>query len=280
MILRAAAIHRDTDPVMIKRILCVILVFAISFSLCACGTSSYGVKTEKVLVEQEYSMAFRNNDPIIYYVVAAIKVLAAEGRVAELSTKWFGSRDAISFEEDINALNDLAVPENRTFTIGVDINSFPLVYVSNGTYWGFDIEMAIAVADRLGWVLREQTIEKENVYDELASGNIDCAWGGIALNEKEIKEEKYVTYGPYIHNDIVIASRDGSIIGSLKGKTLAMPATPEATAALETAPGDLRKLANVIRLVGGTTDCFNHLYSGQCDVILTDTCAIQYYNCH
>ena len=263
-----------------KRFICLFLIPLLCLSFAGCGASSYGVKQEKVLVEQDYSLAFRNNDPIVYYVAAAIQVLAAEGKVGELSTKWFGSRDAVSFEEDASALDNLAVPENRTFVIGVDINSFPMVYMSNGTYWGFDIELAIAVADRLGWVLKEQTIEKENVYNELASGNIDCAWGGIALDAKEIADKKYTQYGPYIHNDIVIASREGSIVGSLKGKTLAMPSTPEATAALESSPRDLKKLSNVLRLVGGTTDCFNYLYSGQCDVILTDTCAIRYYNCH
>ncbi|MDO5444451.1 MAG: transporter substrate-binding domain-containing protein [Eubacteriales bacterium] len=264
---------------MAKKLISIALVCCLAVSLCACGASTYGVKTEKVLVEQDYSLAFRNNDPIIYYVVAAIKVLSAEGKVDELSAKWFGSR-AVQFESDVHALDDLAVPPNRTFTIGVDINSFPLVYISNDTYWGFDIELAIAVADKLGWVLREQTIEKENVYNELASGNIDCAWGGIALDPKEVEAEQYAVYGPYIHNDIVIASRDGAIVGSLKGKTLSMPSTPEARQALETIPNEVKKLKNVIRLVGGTTDCFNSLYSGSCDLILTDTCAIQYFNCH
>ena len=263
-----------------KKFLCFVLLAAICLSLAACGSSGYGVKTEKVLVEQDYGLAFRTNDPTIYYVVAAIKVLTAEGKTAELSTKWFGSRDAISFEEDTTALDNLAVPVNKTFTIGVDINSFPMVYISNGTYWGFDIEMAIAVADRLGWVLREQTIEKENVYDELASGNIDCAWGGIPLNQKEIDDEKYVAYGPYIHNDIVIASRQGSIIGSFRNKTLAIPSTPESREALDLYPRDMKKFSNIIRLVGGTTDCFEYLYSGKSDMILTDTTAILYYNSH
>lgn len=265
---------------MTKRLTALVIAVCMCFALCACGTGTYGVKTEKVLVEQDYGLAFRVNDPIIYYVVAALKVLASEGKIAELSTKWFGSRDAVSFEEEAGALDNLAVPEGKTFTIGVDINSFPLVYISNGTYWGFDIELAIAVANRLGWTLREQQIEKENIYDELASGNIDCAWGGIALNQKEIDSEKYVSYGPYIHNDIVIASRDGAIIGSFRGKTLAIPSTPEAREALETVPGDAKRFSNIIRLVGGTTDCFSYLYSGKCDMILTDTCAILYYNCH
>ena len=261
------------------RILCLLLVLALAFTAAGCGSSGYGVKTTQTLVEQDYSLAFRVNDPTVYYVSAAIQVLAAQGKVDELATKWFGSH-AVSFEKNASALDNLAVPENKTFIIGVDVNSFPLVYISNGIYWGFDIELAIAVTDLLGWTLKEQQIEKENVYNELASGNIDCAWGGIALDQSEIDAEKYVQIGPYLHSDIVIAARDGAIVGNLKGKTLAMPSTTEALAALNTNPKLVNRLGNVIRLVGGTTECFTYLYSGQCDAILTDTAALLYYNSH
>ena len=265
---------------MLRKLLCILLVMCLSLSLAACGGSAYGVKAIQTLVEQEYSLAFRNNDPIIYYVVAAIQVLAAQGKVDELSTKWFGAR-IIDFEKNAAALDNLAVPENKTFIIGVDVNSFPFVYQSNGTLWGFDIELAIAVTELLGWTLKEQSIEKEKVYDELASGNIDCAWGGIALDASDVANKRFAVYGPYVSNQIVIAARSGSMTGSrLKGKTLAMPSTTEALNALNTNKRLADRLGNVIRLVGGTTECFNYLYTGRCDAILTDSTAVQYYNCH
>ena len=258
------------------------LLICVSFSICACGGSTYGVSAIETLVEQEYGLAFRNDDPIYFYVTAAIQVLAAEGKVDELATKWLGSR-AVEFDADINALDIYAVPQGKTFIIGVDVNSFPFVYLSNDTYWGFDIELAQATADKLGWTLKAISIEKENIYDELYSGNIDCAWGGVAINTKEVDDKKYIEYGPYIYNDIVIAARDKGSIGSasqLKNKTLAMPSTTEAREALESDPKIVKRLGNIIRLVGGTTECFNYLYSGSCDAILTDSTAIQYYNCH
>ena len=263
-----------------KRWLCLLLVLCLSLPLFGCGGgTSYGVKAVQTLVEQQYSLAFRNNDPTIYYVVAAIKVLAAQGKVDELATKWLGGK-LINFEKDAAALDDLLVPKDKTFIIGVDVNSFPFVYSSNGTLWGFDIELAIAVTDLLGWTLKEQVIEKEKVYDELASGNIDCAWGGIALDEKEVASGIYARYGPYISNQIVIATRDSSIGSNMKGKTLAMPSTTEAMNALNSDSRLASRLGNVIRLVGGTMECFNYLYSGKCDAILTDSTAILYYNCH
>ena len=33
-------------------------------------------------------------------------------------------------------------------------------------------------------------------------------------------------------------------------------------------------------LAGGTTECFEYLFAGRCDAVLTDTTAIAYINCH
>ena len=265
-----------------KRTLCILLVLCVALSCAACGGGSYGVREIQTLVEQEYSLAFRTGDPLALYVVAAIEVLNAEGRVNELAIKWFGDR-VVDFGIDSGALERLEMPEPRDFIIGLDINSFPMAYMSNGEYWGFDVELAIAVCERLGWTLKMQAIEKENVYIELSSGNIDCAWGGVALDEKELESGLYVEYGPYIHNDIIVVARNGTLIWNklmLTGKIMAMPSTPEARAALESDEKLAKRLSQITRLAGGTTECFEYLYSGRCDAVLTDSTALLYYNSH
>ena len=268
-----------------KRTICILLALALALGCAACGSRGgrYGVKTVTTLVEQDYSLAFRVGDPTQDYVDAALKVLNARGRVDELANKWFGSR-IIRFERDEQALEKLEEqPAPRDFIIGVDVNSCPMAYLSNGEFWGFDVELAMAVAELLGWNLKIQTIEKENVYIELSSGNIDCAWGGVALNDKEVEEGKYSEYGPYVHNDIVIAARGGSFIYNklmLAGKSLAMCSTAEAMDALNSDEGIARRLGQTTRLAGGTIECFSYLFSGKCDVVLADTMAIYYFNCH
>lgn len=252
------------------------------FSLCGCGSSEYGVSVVETLDSQDYYLAFRNDDNVYYYVTGAIQVLAAQGKVGELSAKWLGGSSEVDFKADATALDNLPAPEPRTLLIGVDIDSFPFVYIDSatGSYWGFDIQLSQAVCEYLGWDLKALTIKKENVYNELASGNIDVAWGGIALKDKEIDEGKYTVYGPYIHNDIVVATRSGSLMTSLSGKTMTMPSTTEAMEALQSDKKLLSKLGNVVRLQGGTTECFTYLYSNKCDAVLTDSTAIKYYNCH
>ncbi len=268
-----------------KKSICILLALVMLLGCTACGSRGgrSGVSTVATLVEQDYSLAFRNGDPTRDYVDAAIKVLNAQGRVDELATKWFGSR-IVRFERDAQALEKLEEePARRDLIIGVDVNSFPMAYLSNGEFWGFDVELAMAVADLLGWNLKIQTIEKEDVYIELSSGNIDCAWGGIALDDKEVEDGLYSEYGPYMHNDIVIAVRGGSFIYNklmLTGKSLAMCSTAEAMDALNSDPGLAKRMGQTTRLASGTTECFSYLFTGKCDAVLADTAAIYYFNCH
>ncbi len=263
-----------------------LLVLVLCLNLAACGRqggSAYGVRTIETLVEQEYSLAFRLNDPTADFVIAALEELSAEGKVDELSVKWFGSR-LIDFDANADALEKVT-EENypREFIIGVDINSFPMAYVSNETYWGYDVELAIATAEKLGWDLKIQPIEKENVYVELSSGNIDCAWGGVALDPEEVQQGLYLRYGPYVKNDIVVATRNGTMLFNklmLQGKSMAMCSTTEAMDALKKDARLERRLGQIMRLAGGTTQCFEYLFAGRCDAVLTDTTAIAYINCH
>ncbi|MBR0354332.1 MAG: transporter substrate-binding domain-containing protein [Oscillospiraceae bacterium] len=267
----------------IRQILCLLLALLMLAALAACGnTQSYRVSNALTLVEQQYSLAFRNDDPIADYVTAALEELSAEGRIDELSRKWFGGV-VVDFPKKEGALAALEVPAAHTLLMGVDINSFPMAYMQSGNYWGFDVELAGFVCERLGWTLQVLSIEKENVYVELYSGNIDVAWGGIAPDQAELDAGKYTQYGPYIDNDIIIVARDGSHImgsGSLKGKIVATPTTPEALAALETQPKLMEKLGQIMRIPGGTVECFAALYAGDCDAVLTDSTAMLYYNSH
>lgn len=266
---------------LMKKWICFLLILCLALPLCGCGSSQgYGVKAVVTLVEQEYGLAFRTGDITIFYVSAAIQVLNAQGKVDELNRKWFGT-SLVTFPRDAEALNKTGMPEPRSFVVGIDLDSFPFAYRdANGAYWGFDIELATAACELLGWELSLQPIEHENTYVELSSGNIDCAWGGIAIDQKMVDEGKYEPLGPYVKNDIIIAARAGSGIGSrlqLRGKRMAMSINDESLAALESVPRIKKSLGQIIRLTGGSVECFQYLYDNKCDLVLTDSTAAIYY---
>ena len=264
-----------------KRFLCILLVICVALPFCACGSpQGYGVRAVVTLVEQDYILAFRTGDITLFYVSAALQVLNAQGKIDELNRKWFGSYP-VTFEKDADALNKTGMPEPRKFVVGIDLDSFPFAYKdANGAYWGFDVELATATCELLGWELSLQPIETVNTYVELSSGNIDCAWGGIALDQEKVDAGQYEPLGPYVHNDIIIASRAGSGITSkvqLGGKRMAMNISDEARDALDTVPGIKKRLGQIIRLTGGSVECFQYLYDNKCDLVLTDSTAALYY---
>ena len=264
-----------------KKIICILLAICLCLPFCACGNPpGYGVRAVVTLVEQDYILAFRTGDITVFYVSAALQVLNAQGKIDELNRKWFGSYP-VTFDKDAEALNKIGMPEPRNFVVGIDLDSFPFAYKdANGAFWGFDVELAMAVCELLGWELSLQPIETVDTYVELSSGNIDCAWGGIALDQKMVDEGKYEPLGPYVHNDIIIASRAGSGITSkiqLRGKRMAMNINDEAREALETVPAIKNKLGQIIRLTGGSVECFQYLYDNKCDLVLTDSTAALYY---
>ncbi len=139
---------------------------------------------------------------------------------------------------------------------------------------GFDVELAQKVCDKLGWVLKVQPIHSEDAYIELNSGNIDCAWGGVVL-DKECPD--YTILVTYMSTDLVLAGKSSSG-GSVRGKVLYMGTTQYCLDVMEDSGSVSRKLGQITRVQGGTTDYFNALDNGKCDLILTTEAAVEYYN--
>ncbi len=258
-----------------KRIMCLSLVLAMLLSLCACGSSGK-YKVVKTLGSQEYSIGFRNGDSTYHYIDKALKELSAEGVIDELSTQWFGSSRTVDFPSQKNALDELGYISERTFIIGVDLESAPLSFEKDGEYVGFDIDLANKVCEKLGWVLKIQPIHSEDAYVELNSGNIDCAWGGVAL---DTECADYTILKTYMSTDVVLAGL-GSGSGSVRDKLLYIGTTQTALDTINANASVSRKLGQITRVNGGAAEYFSALDNGDCELILTTEAAVDYYNTH
>ena len=174
--------------------------------------------------------------------------------------------------------------EEKVVVVGYTIYA-PMNYKEEGSdeLIGFDTDLAKAVFENLGYNVMFKEIDWNSKYTDLSSGNIDCAWGGIVLDDAQVEKGRYAKYGPYVENDIVIATRSNSRVWNrlmLSGKNMSMPSTTEAMDALMTDEKLPKRLGQVTRLAGGTMECFQYLYQGKCDAVLTDSTALYYYNCH
>ena len=193
-----------------------LLISCLMLSLSGCGKVVGRYRVVETLMTQEFSIGYRENDYVRYYVDAALQTLAADGTISTLAYKWFGE-DNTSFSKNINALEQVGQAAPRTLLVGVDADAFPMSYIEGDSYSGFDVELAREVCSRLGWTAKFISIKAENAYVELSSGNIDVAWGGLALEREDVK---YEVTAPYLTNDIVIvtlAQGGAKTLAGLKG---------------------------------------------------------------
>ena len=258
-----------------KRIICLSLALAMIFGLCACGGSGK-YKVVKSLGTQEHSIGFRNGDSTYHYIDKALRELSYEGVIDDLSTQWFGSSRTVDFPSKKDALDELGYIEERTFIIGVDLESAPLSFQKDGEYVGFDIDLAKKVCEKLGWVLKIQPIHSEDAYVELNSGNIDCAWGGVAL---DTECPDYTILVTYMSTDIVLAGLSSGS-SSVRDKLLYIGTTQTALDTINNNASVSRKLGQITRVNGGAAEYFSALDNGDCELILTTESAVDYFNSH
>lgn len=257
------------------RLAALLLVLCLMLPLAGCGKVVGRYRVLETLATQEFSIGYRENDYVRYYVDAALQTLAADGTVGTLAYKWFGE-DKTSFSKNINALEQAGQAAPRTLLIGVDADAFPMSYLDGETYSGFDVELAREVCSRLGWEAKFISIKAENAYVELSSGNIDVAWGGLALAREDVD---YEVTSPYLTNDIVIvtlAQGGPKSLRGLKDGTLAMTVEQKYMDALASNEKLMERLGQIKRVSGGTQSLFDQLNSGAVNAIIVYSLALNY----
>lgn len=269
-----------------KRLASLLIACLLLLSLTGCGEDVGEYRILKTVGEERFSIGYRVGDPVALYVDAALRTLAAEGTVHKLAMQWLGT-DNTAMEADENALDDLGKIPKRTLIVGVNESCFPLSYSDGDSFSGFDIALAKAVCKRLGWKVKFQAIARSDIYIQLSSGNVDCIWGGMPMddinlddkgNEKPMSEQLAVSE-PYLRNEIILITRIDSEYGSmakLRGKTLMMDSGQQYMDALSES-GLQDRFGQIERVNGGAQQCFEALKTGQCAAILTDSVALSYY---
>jgi polar amino acid transport system substrate-binding protein len=160
----------------------------------------------------------------------------------------------------------------RTLNLGFDAEFPPYGYMGDdGQYTGFDIDMAKALCERLGWELNLVPINWDSKDMELESGTIDCIWNGFTINDRETK---YTWTDAYMDNSQVFVVSSGSDIATfddLAGKIVAVQTESSAQAALEE-EGNAALLASFSKLekIGDYNTAFMELESGAVDAIAMD----------
>lgn len=172
--------------------------------------------------------------------------------------------------------------ERTTFTVGFDAEYPPYGYMAeDGSYVGFDLDLAQEVCDRNGWELVKQPVDWNSKDMELNSGSIDCIWNGFTMTGRE---DKYTFSDPYVDNSIVFVVLSDSDIQTkddLAGKVVVTQADSSALAALTSEEDNEENLALAasfasLEQVADYNTAFMELESGVVDAIAVDIGVAQY----
>ncbi|MCD8036298.1 MAG: amino acid ABC transporter substrate-binding protein [Clostridiales bacterium] len=185
--------------------------------------------------------------------------------------------------EDTTETEEAEETSERTqLIVGFDAEYPPYGYMAeDGTYVGFDLDLAQEVCDRNGWELIKQPIDWDSKDLELESGSIDCIWNGFTYTGRE---ELYTWSDPYVDNSIVFVVLNDSDIQTaedLAGKVVVTQADSSALTALTNEEDNDENLAlaasfAALEQVADYNTAFMNLESGLVDAIAVDIGVAQY----
>lgn len=212
-------------------------------------------------------------------ILALLSAAAVVGSLAACGTSAPSSSAASRSTSSTAAASASGSAERTTFTVGFDAEYPPYGYkADDGSYVGFDLDLAQEVCDRNGWELVRQPIDWNSKDMELDAGNIDCIWNGFTMTGRE---DSYTWVGPYVNNSIVfVVNADSGITDAseLAGCPVITQSGSSALTALTDDPSDgsndenltLAASFSALDEVPDYNTAFMNLESGVDDAIAVD----------
>ena len=200
--------------------------------------------------------------------IAASAVLAGCG-----GTKTVTTTDAPSGD-------DKSAASTMKLIVGFDAAYPPYGYVGDdGSYTGFDLELAQEVGRRVGWEVQLEPIDWDAKDTLMNSGAINCIWNGFTI---EGRENDYTFSKPYMLNAQVVVVKKGSGISDLAGLAGKAVITQTDSAAYDVLAGEDATQADVaatfanLETIGDYNTAFMQLESGAVDAVACDLSIAQY----
>ncbi|MEG6513139.1 amino acid ABC transporter substrate-binding protein [Desulforamulus ruminis] len=169
-----------------------------------------------------------------------------------------------------------SAPEKATFTVGFDKEFPPMGFVAeDGSYTGFDLDLAKEVATRLGLELKLQPIDWNAKNMELDSGNIDCVWNGFTINGRE---KEYEWTKPYMNNNqivVVLADSNVTKLSDLAGKIVGVQDDSSALTAIDGNAEFKNSLKSLVK-TPTNLNALMELESGAVDAVVMDEIVARY----
>lgn len=204
--------------------------------------------------------------------LAAFGTIAASAVLAGCGSKPAASTDAASGGSA--STDDKSATATKKLIVGFDSAYPPYGYVGDdGSYTGFDLELAQEVAKRNSWEVQLEPIDWDAKDTLMGSGAINCIWNGFTI---EGRENDYTFSEPYMLNAQVVVVKKGSGISDLAGLAGKAVITQTDSAAYDVLAGEDAAQAAVaatfasLETIGDYNTAFMQLETGAVDAVACD----------
>ena len=161
-------------------------------------------------------------------------------------------------------------------TVGFDAGMPYMGFMDDdGSYVGFDLDLAREVADRMGLEFVAQPILWDAKDMELDNGTIACVWDGFTITGRE---DQYTWTEPYMNNEqvfVVLADSGITDTAGLAGKVVEVQVDSAAETALNGMP-DLKATLASVETTPNYNQAIMDLEMGAVDAVAMDSVVAQY----
>ena len=142
----------------------------------------------------------------------------------------------------------------------------PYEYYDNGQLVGIDIEVAGAIAEKLGMTLETTDIAFDSIIPGVQAGKYDIGMAGVTVSEERLQQVNFSD--SYATGVQVVIVKEGGKVQSLDDMADAIIGTQSGTTGFIYASGDFGD--DHVKSFTKTTDAVEALKNGQVDCVLLD----------
>ena len=209
--------------------------------------------------------------------IKKILTVALAGAISISMLAGCGAEKTQEVKED-NSLTK--VQEQGYFTLGLDADFAPMGFTEDdGTIVGFDIDLANAVAEKMGVKVEVKPIDWDSKAMELSTGKIDVIWNGFSITDE--RRQEVLFSNPYLSTKQSVIVKAGSDIqtkADLAGKKIALQDGSTSEDALKADAATYESIGddNISRFKENS-QVLMEVEAGRADAAVIDEIFVRYY---
>ena len=171
---------------------------------------------EEEFVEEEYAIAVaKGNDVLREQINQAIAELKEDETLAAIVASYIDKDNAQQAQpyqkKDVTR-------ENGTLTMATNVAFAPYEYYENGKATGLDVDMAQAIADKLGMELKVEDMEFDSIISAVSSGKADVGIAGMTVTKERLKNIDF-TNSYTTSKQVIVVKKEQAVEGETQKLT-------------------------------------------------------------